>query len=343
KFFFFFFVVRRYPTLSKEEISYTCPYCRGDCNCSLCLRSPCVSQTSKRTLNDCEKIQHMQYLVSKLYPHLESIHEEQTKEIEKEAGILGVASSSMVIKQESCHDNERVYCNRCSTSIIDLHRSCSNCSYELCLVCFREILEGRLSDTIHKPAPHYVWKGYDYMHGGDPMPESCHAKRSVRGSELPRETFFVEDGNVFCPSKTDGCSGCKLELKRLLPDRWISDLLKQAENIMSNSKFPLEVPEPPAHCCSGSSLKAASRDDSDDNDLYCPDSTGILNEAELLHFRSHWAKGEPIIVRDALGRTTGLSWEPMVLWRALSDHTDVETSSRMANVKTIDCLAGCEV
>ncbi|KAL0305993.1 UNVERIFIED_CONTAM: Lysine-specific demethylase [Sesamum radiatum] len=33
----------------------------------------------------------------------------------------------------------------------------------------------------------------------------------------------------------------------------------------------------------------------------------------------------------------------MVMWRALCEHKDARFSSRMSDVKAIDCLAGCEV
>ncbi|CAH2051298.1 unnamed protein product [Thlaspi arvense] len=54
--------------------------------------------------------------------------------------------------------------------------------------------------------------------------------------------------------------------------------------------------------------KAASRKSSD-NYLFSPGSIEILKEEELLHFQEHWAKGEPVIVRDTLENIHGLSWE----------------------------------
>jgi len=89
--------------------------------------------------------------------------------------------------------------------------------------------------------------------------------------------------------------------------------------------------------------KAASRDGSSDNYLYSPDSLDVLKQEELLHFQEHWSKGEPVIVRNALNNTAGLSWEPMVMWRALCENVDSAISSNMSDVKAIDCLANCEV
>jgi lysine-specific demethylase 3 len=89
--------------------------------------------------------------------------------------------------------------------------------------------------------------------------------------------------------------------------------------------------------------RAAFREGSEDNYLYCPASKDILEYEELFHFQKHWVKGEPVIVRDVLEETTHLSWEPMVMWRALCENVDSDISSKMSEVKAIDCLACCEV
>lgn len=183
------------------------------------------------------------------------------------------------------------------------------------------------------------------MHGGDPLPESCSTNTLDIGSGMPVEWVSIKDGSVVCPpEEMGGCGGCKLELKCLLPEHWISSLKKRAAKVMSKFKAIKTVLQPtyyngePEDPC-----KAASRKGSQDNGLYCPDSEDIVNEEELLQFRRHWARGEPVIVRNVLEHTSGLSWEPMVMWRALSEHTDAQISSRMSDVKAIDCLAGCEV
>jgi len=82
--------------------------------------------------------------------------------------------------------------------------------------------------------------------------------------------------------------------------------------------------------------QAGSREKASDDHLYCPTSSDALREGAITKFREHWAKGEPVIVRDALQQTAGLSWEPMVMWRALCENVD-------PNIKAIDCLANCEV
>ncbi|KAL0398828.1 UNVERIFIED_CONTAM: Lysine-specific demethylase [Sesamum radiatum] len=332
-----------YPLLSEEEVSEVCPYCRGNCNCNLCLHSASMLKTSKRDISDDEKIRHLYYLISKLFPYLEHIHQEQIEEIEMESTIQGVPSSSVEVKHAVCYNDERVYCNHCQTSIVDLHWSCPNCSYELCLSCSREIRGGQLPGGSSKPIPRYVDRGSDYMHGGDPLPESCRTGILDRMSGMPAK-WVVNDGSVVCPPKEmGGCGSCKLELKRLLPEHWISDLKERAGKIMSRCKTIDTVLQPTfSNGNHEKSYRAASREGFKDNCLYCLDSGDTLNEEALLSFRSHWARGEPVIVRNVLEQTSGLSWEPMVMWRALCEHRDARFSSRMSDVKAIDCLAGCE-
>lgn len=63
-----------------------------------------------------------------------------------------------------------------------------------------------------------------------------------------------------------------------------------------------------------------------------------------MHFLKHWEKGEPIIVSDVLQLTFGLSWEPLVMWRAMRE---IKKSSNIKDdhsaVRVLDCLDWCEV
>ncbi|KAL5177932.1 Lysine-specific demethylase JMJ25 [Glycine soja] len=58
---------------------------------------------------------------------------------------------------------------------------------------------------------------------------------------------------------------------------------------------------------------------------------------DLRHFQWHWEKGEPVIVSNVLECTSGLSWEPLVMWRALCHVTNTKHGQHLAE-KTIDCL-----
>ncbi|KAA8515539.1 hypothetical protein F0562_018850 [Nyssa sinensis] len=329
-----------YPHLKEEEIAEICPFCRGNCNCNICLHSSGMVKTSKRDLSNPEKVRHLRYLISSLLPFLKKIHEEQTKEIEMESIIQGVPSSSIRIKKSLCFNDERVYCNHCATSIIDLHRSCPNCSYELCLRCCQEIRKGEVLGGSKKVLFQYLNRGYDYIHGGDPLPDFCHLETSNEHNEPLTEWVAKDDESVTCaPIEMGGCGNCVLELRCLLPNDWISNLEAKAKDILRKCGTELTISTSKCHEVVTEKRRAASRDGSNDNYLYCPTSCDILKQEELHHFQRHWANGEPVIVQHALEQTTGLSWEPMVFWRALCENLD----SKMSEVKAIDCLAGCEV
>ncbi|XP_057998314.1 lysine-specific demethylase JMJ26-like [Hevea brasiliensis] len=328
-----------YPQMTEEEIAEQCPYCRRNCNCNACLHSSGLIKTSKRDITDSEKIQHLKYLIKSLLPFLEQICEEQTQEMQIEASIQG---SSPEIAENFCNNDERVYCNHCATSIVDLHRSCPKCAYELCLSCCHEIREGSLSSRAEMKF-RYVDRGSDYMHGGDPLP--CDFENAEDQGEPTVVLWNAnDDGSISCaPKEMGGCGDCVLELKRILPMGCISELNKKARDLVG---FDTERAD---SMCNNSEAgremlrSAASREGSKDNYLYCPAMNDIQEVEELFHFQKHWVKGEPVIVRDALEVTTHLSWEPMVMWRAICENVDRETRANMSEVKAIDCLASCEV
>lgn len=210
--------------------------------------------------------------------------------------------------------------NRCQTSIFDLHRGCPNpeCNYELCLDCCQETRQKFLS------------RGLD---AAEPSSSSNPEDKEEPDRSLKRRSGH--DSSITCCH----CD-TKLELRRILPSTLISDLIKKARTLMvSFKKSPGE-----SNCnCPGlktdTKRKAASRMDSSDNYLYSPESVDFGNE-ELLHFQQHWANGEPIIVRNTLEKTPGLSWDPEVMLRDLAKG---KKSSRNIYIIAIDCLKDCEL
>ncbi|WJX10207.1 hypothetical protein P8452_00957 [Trifolium repens] len=115
--------------------------------------------------------------------------EEQKSELEVEASIHG---SLMVeeedILQAAVDDDDRVYCDNCSTSIVNFHRSCTNpyCRYDLCLTCCTELRNGVHCEDI--PAI-----GNEEM--VDTTPETIAWRAETNGS-------------IPCPPKARGGCGC---------------------------------------------------------------------------------------------------------------------------------------
>lgn len=189
----------------------------------------------------------------------------------------------------------------------------------------------------------YVNRGYDYMHGGDPLPVSCNLETSKGPNEIFTKWNANSDGSIRCaPKEMGGCGGSALELKCMFQNEWISDLEAKAHNMLKDFCKTEHTLQKEAVLSCNSMTIAALRDGTNDSNIYCPLSSDLRNEGIYL-FQKHWTKGEPVIVRDVLKQGTGLSWEPMVTWRALCENVVPGISSNMSEVKAIDCLASCEV
>uniref|UniRef100_A0A5B7AE35 Lysine-specific demethylase JMJ25 n=1 Tax=Davidia involucrata TaxID=16924 RepID=A0A5B7AE35_DAVIN len=358
-------IQRWYPRLSEEAIEEACPYCRGNCNCKACLRrTDLLTDTKYSGLpeNKDEKVQHLKYLVHVLYPFLEQFDNDQMMEKEMEAKIQGLLPSEVQIQNAFCSKDERVYCDNCKTSIVDYHRSCPDCSYDLCLTCCREIRDGCLQGGGNDIDMQYFDRGKSYLHGGEPLPLPSDRKGSLNscidsGSEDKKRSISEwkakETGDIPCPpTEMGGCGHECLELKCMFSKSWVSELKKKVEKIVENHELA-DMSRISTQFCScfksngeigisdGKLRKAASRKKSEDNYLYCPSASDI-QQGDLEHFQRHWIMGEPVIVRNVLEFSSGLSWEPMVMWRAFREITFTKGSSDLA-VKAIDCLDLCEV
>lgn len=334
-----------YPQMSEIDIAELCPFCRGNCNCSCCLHSRGIIKASKMSMSDDEKVQHLKYIIKALHPFLRQICKEQIQETRIEANIQGMPFDEIEVPMSLCHNWERVYCDNCATSIVDFHRSCPECSFELCLNCCQDIRRGKVPSRAEVKLQ-FEDRGNEYIHGGGPAPILVPNTEIFRSNVAQSIEWKANtDGSINCASKEmGGCGNHKLELKRILDKDWIRRLELRARNLLKIGKPEQTIQK---HNCSeiGDEMlrKAASREGSTDNYLYCPASSAFSDEEELLCFRRHWIKGEPVIVRNVLERTPGLSWEPMVMWRALCENMDSASGSKFSEVRAIDCLAGCEV
>ncbi|KAL7163014.1 hypothetical protein ACSBR2_039169 [Camellia fascicularis] len=172
--------------------------------------------------------------------------------------------------------------------------------------------------------------------------------------EKSTSEWKVNKNGIICSpaKKMGGCGRHRLELKCMLPEDWVSRLVKKAEDISKMLKLHV-MPRTSLQWCScfsslgdidlgsAKSHKAACRENSNDNYLFCPTARDIQH-GNLKHFQQHWVKGEPVIVSDVLEHTSGLSWEPMVMWRAFRQITHSQHSKHL-DVVAIDCLDWSEV
>ncbi|KAL7123349.1 hypothetical protein ACP275_01G100300 [Erythranthe tilingii] len=352
-----------YPKLSEEDIAKLCPVCRNNCNCKACLRMEApsdaraqIKEKSDAKIDKDKEVQYSKYIMKTLLAFVERINTEQVTELELEAKIQGVSDSDVEIKNARCGKNERMYCDNCRTSIADYHRSCSLCSYDLCLSCCKELRDVNLKGGEKGTHIQFVDYGFDYLHGEKTKDRKPLTR--VSPHTLPREFNSSEwkskeNGVIPCPPKgKGGCGEGVLELKSLLPKKnKIQDLVIEARQILDedNVECVSEISGGRCTCSkisfqdisSRNSCKAASREDPFDNSLYCPTAVNLTHEDQK-HFQWHWSKGEPVIVRDVLEMTLGLSWEPMVMYRAFRQIKNLQ-HDQLLDVTAINCLDWCEV
>ncbi|KAL3330301.1 hypothetical protein AABB24_034246 [Solanum stoloniferum] len=379
-----------YPGMSEVAFEESCPACRQNCNCKACLRLDGPIRALKNSycmISEEEKIQYSKLIVQKLLPFLRRFNTEQVMEMEIEAKIQGVPVSELMLPKAKCRRSERIHCNNCKTSIFDLRRNCSSCSYVLCLTCCRDLRDGIYKGGEEEVIMKFTDNGVAYLHGDVRLDARTPISRRPRfskkmvdndsvgdakfafgmepaddGGLLPENSGYPagewkcnEDGSIPCPPENfGGCVKGVLELKCLTSKSksLISELLEEAEDISKRLELEYMHEMPQESCLCMRSMdendmqksklrKAAFREDSNDNYLYCPAAKDLQQE-DLKHFQCHWLKGEPAIVGNVLETMSGLSWEPMVMWRACRQIKSINHPLHL-NVSAINCLDWCEV
>lgn len=205
--------------------------------------------------------------------------------------------------------------------------------------------------------PQYSGYSLRYLHGDDSDVDTLIKAEPLGGlvgvsttnlEQKKSKLRSVERGIIPCP---ESCDDGILELKCIFPNDWVSNLLLRAELCWSKDIGDLPVKFQECSCSkllsedaigSDTMRKAASRHGSNDNFLYCPTTKDLLKHNSLEHFQWHWSKGEPVIVSSVLDTAFGLSWEPMVMWRACRQVKD-KNREGLIDVTAINCLDWCEV
>ncbi|XP_056693700.1 lysine-specific demethylase JMJ29 isoform X2 [Spinacia oleracea] len=340
-----------YPRMTEVQIAQACPVCLQNCNCRSCLRMEgSIKMKVYFEVSKEEEILHSKKLLMTILPFLKQLNQEQMTEKEIEAKIQGIPASEVKLQTVSYKNNDRLYCGNCKASIVDFYRSCPKCAYDLCLTCCREVRAGNLQ-YCEELVMEYVTHGED---SSDETRRKSKRRKTVVQSEKTRakpDWKVNDNGSFSCPpSECEGCGGALLKLKSVVSDGLVSELLKRAELVVTNWENE-NLPHASTECsCSGSAYggdfgsslrKCASREGRNDNCLYCPDARDTQH-VDLKHFQWHWALGEPIIVRSVLETAPGLSWEPMVMWRAVRQIRNNKHPT-LLNLKAINCLDWSEV
>ncbi|KAK4594438.1 hypothetical protein RGQ29_018211 [Quercus rubra] len=357
-----------YPNTDEDYIAEACPLCRGNCNCKACLRLDVPVRNLKNLgldISEDEIFEHYKYVLQLLLPFLQQLNEEQMIEKQLEAKRQGLLLPELMIEKADFRIDERVYCDICGTSIFDFHRSCHRCSFDICLTCCWEIRDGHLKGGEEEVVIQYMDRGFNYLHGGKGEKVKLPTETSPMDNIKSKSEWKVnEDSTIPCPPEDmGGCGLGILELKCMFSDSStkkkkhmlseipVSELVRKAEEIAKTCNL-MDVAAAHSQFCpcfnsvgevdlSNNKLrKAASREGSDDNYLYCLRAQDIQHEG-LKHFQWHWSRAEPVIVSDTLESASGLSWEPFVMWRAVRQLNHLK-HGRLLEIKAIDCLDWCE-
>lgn len=316
--------------INEEQVQATCPVCLDSCNCKICLTSQSKDLGSQENAKDqfgASKVQCLHYLLRLLFPILQKINQEQTTELEREAKLKGQNISEIDIKLAEIATKDESFCNYCRSPILDLHRSCPNCSYKLCLNCCWDSGAG----TLPVGSETFVIKYPDKS-----VSSNCDGK-NVIGTELIGSELLVCEksgsapftyseaciGRVSCPPmEFGGCDSSLLELRRLFPLKWMKELELSCHNVLPGHDSQDRLDDClPCTVCTCMSRKAgeneelreaSKRKESDDNFLLCSDGNGCHDEL-LIHFQRHWSKGQPVILRNVIEMASTLNWDPATL------------------------------
>ncbi|XP_073272579.1 uncharacterized protein [Primulina huaijiensis] len=341
-------IAKWYPKIKKKEVKESCPFCRGNCNCRACLQADVLKKDVENEVGENIRLRRSLYLLVNILPLLRHIQQEQKSELDVEGTIQGVPVNEEGVTLGVFEEDDRVYCNNCETSIVNIHRSCPNpdCSYDLCLDCCYELRKGLQLGAIQEII---IPKSSDGTNLEIP-PANGIIENVFYGS--PKWKAKI-DGNIPCPPKAQGgCESGNLELRRILDANWVDKLIGLTEGLITNYQLSdVGFSQKCSLCVSASSAQedhvccnarqSAFREYSQDNFLYCPNAID-LGDAEFEHFQMHWRKGEPVIVRNAMAKASGLSWEPMVMLRAFKNASK-KLKEETFCVKAIDCLDWCQV
>ncbi|KAI3795034.1 hypothetical protein L1987_37678 [Smallanthus sonchifolius] len=302
-----------------------------------------VKDKTRFITNNDQKVECSKNILQTILPFLKHLNEEHIREMETVAEIKGCSILEVKLKKADCPPDCRIYCDCCKTSILDLHRRCQRCEFDLCLTCCRELRDGQLQGPKETVTTSFTDPGPSYLHGEsqNTFNKTDAPDLEPKVKEIP-EWKPLKNGSSRClPRSLGGCRLVILELMHILPLNRVPSLLKKAQEVLKSKKL---VECMPKMCDSANEndggnkhlCKASSRENSNDNYLYCPSAVDIESEG-LKHFQCRWSKGEPVMVSNVLAMGLGLSWEPMVMSRSFRHATNTE-HNKLLNAKVVNCL-----
>ncbi|KAG8650870.1 hypothetical protein MANES_07G075137v8 [Manihot esculenta] len=262
----------------QEEVKVACPVCLGTCGCKAC------------SAIQCRDIECKDFSKDKI---LKQLNQDQSIELEIEAKIKGQKPPDVQIQQASVGCNKKCYCNNCKSAIVDFHRSCPSCSYNLCLSCCQDFFQGSLLGSVAThlckcPDRSTCVSGKQLSGTKSACISKWNCGNKILDSSMLLPSWKVPDGNgIPCPpTEVGGCGDSILDLSCVFPSSWTKELEMSAEEIVRCYELP-EAVDIFSRCslCLGMDCEvngimqlqeAAKRENSNDNFLYYPTIVVLL-------------------------------------------------------------------
>lgn len=314
-----------YSEIPLEEIQEVCPACRGTCTCKICIRTDNLIKVRIREIPAQVKLLYLHSVLSSVFPVIKQIHHDQCLEVELERKLRG---NEIDLPRTKLNADEQMCCDFCRIPIIDYHRHCANCSYDLCLKCCQDLREAS-GVALHENLENHI--------AGEEHSVVTTAEKDERSKfRLKLSNKFPNweansNGSIPCPPQEyGGCGSLSLTLKRIFKMNWVAKLVKNSEEMVSACKV-----------YDDSNAKEVELK-SKPNVLYCPTSESIKVEG-IKEFQKHWSSGEPIIVTDVFDDSSMSSWDPVAIWKGVRETTEEIMEDNNRAVKAVDCVDWSEV
>ncbi|XP_074579888.1 E3 ubiquitin-protein ligase JMJ24-like [Curcuma longa] len=251
---------KRYSGMLEKEVKTACPVCRGCCDCQTCSsirpnddRKELVNgrmKCKKRELTNCHEIsqiqeptndqnkyknmEHAYNLISQLLPLLKNIYLNQLNELEMIKPHREVGFSAISVQADELH-NGIAQCNCCRITLVEFHRSCSRCSYKLCLSCYQKTPKATASPAHASDSP-------------DEMKQILSTGVPSDNSSLSTIESGSKEGkqSLSCPhTEFGGCGNNLLKLNFIMPFCRSKDIGKTVANAAFSSNCPHSLHPPP--------------------------------------------------------------------------------------------------
>ncbi|KAL3750107.1 hypothetical protein ACJRO7_011138 [Eucalyptus globulus] len=328
-----------YSDISLEDLQKACPACRGACSCKVCLRGEHLIKMRIREIPVLDKLQYLYCLLSAVLPVIRQIHYEQCSEFELEKRLRGPDTDPPRVKLSA---DEQMCCNICRIPIVDYHRHCTNCPFDMCLHCCQDLREASRDRVRETSADDQIGgstqdkESVDYVKG---------PKVRLKFTDNFPDWRAGSDDSIPCPPKKyGGCGYPSLNLTRIFKMNWVAKLVKNVEELVSGCK----VNDSANQQNDGSSQSNFGQEASipmkegKKGSLYCPTSHDIRAQG-ISEFRKHWFKGEPVLVKQVWDHSCISSWDPVLIRRGIQDMADEKMKYENKKVRAVDCLKSSEI